>query len=66
MDHFISCQNTNDAANIANLLFSEIVKLHGLPLSIVSDRDTKFVGNYWRTLWNKLRTNISFSFAYHP
>ena len=66
MAHFISCKKTNDATNIANLLFSEIVKLHGLPLSIVSGRDTKFVGHFWRTLWNKLGTNLSFSSAYHP
>ena len=66
MDHSIACKKTNDAANIANLFFSEIVKLHGLPLSIVSDRDTKFVGNLWRTIWKKLGTNLSFSFSYHP
>jgi len=37
-----------------------------LPKSIVSDRGTKFVGNFWRTLWKKLGTNISFSLSYHP
>ena len=66
MDHFIAWKKTNDARNIANLFFSEIVNLHGLPLSIVSDRDTKFVGHFWRTLWNKLGTNLSFSCTYHP
>ena len=66
MAHFIACKKTNDATNIANLFFSEIVKLHGLPLSIVSDRDTKFVGHFWRTLWKKLGINISFSSSYHP
>ena len=66
MAHFIACKKTNDATNIANLFFFEIVKLHGLPLSIVSDRDTKFVGNLWRTIWKKLGTNLSFSFSYHP
>ena len=42
------------------------MKLHNLPLSIVSDKDTKFVGHFWRTLWNKLGTSLSFSSAYHP
>ena len=66
MDHFIACKNTNDATNIANLLFLEIVKLHGLPLSIVSDKDTKFVAHLSISLWKKLGTNISFSSSYHP
>jgi hypothetical protein len=42
------------------------VRLHGLPRSIVSDRDTKFIGHFWRTLWKKLGTNLAFSSAYHP
>ena len=46
MAHFIDFKNTNDAKNIANLFFLKIVKLHGLPLSIVSDKDTKFVGHF--------------------
>ena len=45
MAHFIACKNTNDATNITNLFFSEIVKLHGFPLSTMFDRDTKFVGH---------------------
>ena len=66
MAHFIACKKTSDATNITNLFFSEIVRLHGLPISIVSDRDTKFVGNLWRTLWKKLGANLSFSSVYHP
>jgi hypothetical protein len=42
------------------------VRLHGLMRSIVSDRDTKFVGHFWRTLWKRLGTNLSFSSTYHP
>jgi hypothetical protein len=66
MAHFIPCQKTSDPTHTANLFFKEVIRLHDLPRSIVSDRDTKFIGNFWRTLWKKLGTNLSFSSAYHP
>jgi hypothetical protein len=66
MTHFIPCQKTSDANHIANLFFIEVIRLHGLPRSIVSDGDTKFIGHFWRTLWNKLGNKFSFSSDYHP
>jgi len=42
------------------------MRLRGLPKSIVSDRDAKFVGHSWRTLWKKIGTKLSFSSTYHP
>jgi Integrase core domain len=66
MAHFVPCTKTMDATNIADLYFKEIVKLHGIPNTITSDRDPKFVGHFWRTLWRKMGTKLQFSSAYHP
>jgi hypothetical protein len=66
MAHFITCHKRGDASHIASLVFKEIVRLHGMPKTIVSDQDTKFLSYFWKTLWTKLGARLLFSTTCHP
>ena len=55
-----------NAFTTARILFENIITKHGIPLSIVSDRDSRFGSAVWRELWKMLDTNLDMSTAYHP
>eukprot|EP00253_Pinus_taeda_P001597 PITA_01597 len=54
------------AAQVAELFFREIFKLHGLPKTIVSDRDNRFMGGFWQELFWLVGTELTPSTNYHP
>lgn len=66
MVHFIPCKRTTDAVKVSQLFFREIYQLHGLPTSIMYDRDMRFISHFWRSLWKSVNTSLNFSSAYHP
>nr|GEW04027.1 RNA-directed DNA polymerase [Tanacetum cinerariifolium] len=65
MAHFVPCAKTYDASQVASLYFNKIVRLHGIPKSITSDTDVKFVSHFWRTLWKRLGSQLQFSSSHH-
>ncbi|MCO5609768.1 hypothetical protein L7F22_064000 [Adiantum nelumboides] len=64
--HFIPVKKTIKAHQMATLFISQIFKYHGLPSSIVSDRDPRMTSNFWKGLFENLGTRLNFSSAYHP
>ena len=61
MAQFTPCKKTSDGVHVVELFYREVVRLHGLSKSIVSDQDIKFVGYFWQTLWKKLKKNLKFN-----
>jgi hypothetical protein len=64
--HFIPIKSTRMVIDIAQIFMKEVFRLHGMPKEIVSDRDTKFTSNFWKSLMASLETKLLFSTAYHP
>jgi transposase InsO family protein len=64
--HFIPMAHPYTSAKVAQLFVNNIYKLHGLPESIVSDRDPIFTSNFWRELFKAIGTELKLSSPYHP
>ena len=59
-------KTTNTLDRLAELYVREIVRLHGVPNSIVSDRDSRFTSKFWKSLQHTLGTKLKFSTSFHP
>ena len=66
MAHFLPTTKSVTAEGAADLFTREIVRLHGLPRSIVSDRDPKFTSEFWEKLFQRLDVKLAMSTADHP
>ncbi len=64
--HFISIKTTFSLEQLAALYVQEIVRLHGVPKSIVSDRDARFTSKFWKSVQRAMGTSLNFSTAFHP
>jgi hypothetical protein len=63
--HFLSLKHPYTASLVAQAFFSTVVKLHGLPKAIVSDRDKVFTSSFWKELFKIMDTKLCLSLAYH-
>lgn len=64
--HFIPVRVKYTAEKLAELYISQIVRLHGVPLSIISDRGSLFTSHFWKALQYGLGTQLDMSTAFHP
>jgi len=64
--HFILVCTTYSSEQLAEIYIRKIVRLHGIPVSIISDRDTQFTSRFWRVVQYELGTRVELSTAFHP
>ena len=64
--HFLLVNVEDSLEKLAKLHVDEILRLHGVPVSIVSDRDPRFTSRFWPSLQTALGTRLHFSTAFHP
>ncbi|CAI7805412.1 unnamed protein product [Closterium sp. NIES-54] len=66
MGHFIPTNATATAETTARLFFDRIITIHGIPATLISERDPKFTSKFWKELMGLLGTKLAMSSTYHP
>ena len=64
--HFLAMRETAPMEKYAQVYLDEIVARHGVPLKIISDRDTRFTSHFWASMQRELGSRVALSTAYHP
>ena len=64
--HVYAMLTEYSVVQVANILFREVFRLHGLLRNIISDRDSQFIGTFWRELFRLVGTELIPSTNYHP
>ena len=64
--HFLPVRTDYSLDKMIELYIKEIVRLHGIPISIISDRDPRFTSRVWGKLEEALGTRLNFSTTFHP
>lgn len=64
--HFIAFRHPFTAFTIAKAIIANVVRLNGVPTTIVSDHDKLFLSHFWKALFHMQRTTLNMSFSYHP
>ena len=64
--HFLAVRMTFTLERFCQLYIREIVRLHGVPVSIVSDRDPRFTAHFWNSFQKAMGTRLTISTAFHP
>ena len=64
--HFLAVRMTFSLEILCRLYIREIVRLHGVPVSIVSDRDPRFTAHFWKNFQKAMGTRLTMSTTFHP
>jgi hypothetical protein len=64
--HYVACKTAISAPQLAKLFVQTVVRQHGMPERVISDRDPRFTAHFWRAFWSILGSTLDMGAAYHP